>query len=226
MKFYYHPQSPACQPAWMVLKELGIEYEAIELNLWSGNCDKSDLLAVNPYGKVPALKDGDVCLGESRAISIYLCSKYEATNKKNPLYPKDIDEAAKINMELFADLDSIVAAQHYLNIEAVFGGKAKGPFPEHLHKVKKYLDRMENVLQNQQYLAGNHLTILDFCKLNLLGMLDMASYDEWIEYPKVVEWRARMAKLPYYEECHAAGFRSNQQIYASGNAKFNKKEEE
>nr|XP_039255696.1 glutathione S-transferase 1-like [Styela clava] len=224
MKFYYHPQSPACQPVWMVLKELGIEYEAIELNLWSGNVDKDELFSVNPYGKVPALKDGNICLGESRAVSIYLCSKYEAADKDKPLYPKDVDSIARINMELFADLDSIVAVQKYLNIGAVFSGKAKGPCNEHFPEVKKHIDHMEKVLSNQSYLAGNHLTILDFCKLNLLGMLDMAGYTEWVEYPKIVEWRDRMSKLSYYEECHAAGFKANRQIYTAGNAKYDELE--
>ncbi|WP_372424752.1 glutathione S-transferase family protein [Salinarimonas chemoclinalis] len=36
----------------------------------------ADFLAVNPFGKVPALVDGDVRIAESAAISLYFAERY------------------------------------------------------------------------------------------------------------------------------------------------------
>jgi len=47
---------------------------------------KDDYLKVNPYGYVPALKEGDFGLFESSAILKYIASKYGDDH----WYPKDL----------------------------------------------------------------------------------------------------------------------------------------
>src|SRR3972149_64765 len=48
-------------------------------------------LAVNPRGKVPALKDGDIVIRESLAIVAYLDRRYPDP----PLFGRDAKEAAR-----------------------------------------------------------------------------------------------------------------------------------
>ncbi len=60
---------------WM-LEEVGQPYERHILNLKRGDHRKPDYLAVNPMGKVPALRHGDVVITEAAAICCYLADAF------------------------------------------------------------------------------------------------------------------------------------------------------
>lgn len=75
MKFFYSPG--ACSLAsHIILEELQLPYEAIRIDLRSGQNKAAEFLAVNPNGVVPALtlKDGSV-LTENIAILLYLAEQ-------------------------------------------------------------------------------------------------------------------------------------------------------
>jgi glutathione S-transferase len=60
---------------WLVLKRTGQPFEEHLIRLrWDGAAD--EIRAVSPSGKVPALKDGDLTLWDSLAISEYLAERF------------------------------------------------------------------------------------------------------------------------------------------------------
>ena len=64
LTFYSNVVSSPCRAVWLTLKTLGVDFVLKEID-FGGNEHKSDeFLAVNPRGKVPAIKDGELCLGE------------------------------------------------------------------------------------------------------------------------------------------------------------------
>ena len=70
LTLYTHPFSRGRVARWM-LEETGLPYEEVILDY--GTTMKSpDYLAINPMGKVPALKHGDVVITENAAICAYL----------------------------------------------------------------------------------------------------------------------------------------------------------
>jgi glutathione S-transferase len=75
VKLYGIPPTRALRPLWL-LNELGLDYEMIVVNLPQGEQLKPEFLAINPFGKVPVLVDGDVTVAESVAISLYLAERY------------------------------------------------------------------------------------------------------------------------------------------------------
>lgn len=74
MKLYYFP-SPNPQKIRFAINELGIECDDVPVNLLEVEQRKPEFLALNPYGRVPVLTDGDVVLWESHAILAYLGDK-------------------------------------------------------------------------------------------------------------------------------------------------------
>ena len=60
---------------WM-LEELGEPYDIKLLSLSKGDNRKPDYLAINPMGKVPALKHGDTVITEAAAICTYLADEF------------------------------------------------------------------------------------------------------------------------------------------------------
>ena len=68
-------RSRAQRCIWM-LEELGQPYRLETVTYRGGGTRTPDYLAVNPNGKIPALRDGDLVLWESLAINLYLAEKY------------------------------------------------------------------------------------------------------------------------------------------------------
>ena len=65
-----------------MLEEIGAPYDVKLVKLSQGDNLKPDYLAVNPMGKVPALKHGDAVITEVAAICTYLADEFPA-NKLN-----------------------------------------------------------------------------------------------------------------------------------------------
>jgi glutathione S-transferase len=77
LHFYYNPQSRAAIVHWM-LEELRVPFEMHLLRFDKGEHKTPEYLAINPMGKVPAIKHGDVVVTEGAAICTYLADAFPA----------------------------------------------------------------------------------------------------------------------------------------------------
>src|SRR5215468_9749287 len=68
----YHSPYTRSSGALNLLEEIGASYELHVLNMKTGEQRRPDYLAINPMGKVPALKHGDTLFTEQVAIFLYL----------------------------------------------------------------------------------------------------------------------------------------------------------
>ena len=84
--FYTHPQSRGRIVRWM-LEELGRPYRT-ELLDYASTMKAPAYLAINPMGKVPALRHGDVVVTESAAICAYLADAFPQAGLAPPLGDK------------------------------------------------------------------------------------------------------------------------------------------
>jgi glutathione S-transferase len=74
MKLYYFP-SPNPQKVKFAVLELGLDCEMVPVDLSKQEQRERAFLALNPFGRVPVLVDGDLTLWESHAILAYLGEK-------------------------------------------------------------------------------------------------------------------------------------------------------
>jgi glutathione S-transferase len=74
LTFYTHPMSRGRIIRWM-LEEVGAPYETVVLD-YGTTMKAPDYLAVNPMGKVPAIKHGDTVVTEGGAIAAYLADAF------------------------------------------------------------------------------------------------------------------------------------------------------
>ena len=82
LTFYTNPMSRGRIARWM-LEEVGAPYETVVLDYGTTMKD-ADYLAVNPMGKVPAIRHGDTVVTEAAAICTYLADAFpNATFKFN-----------------------------------------------------------------------------------------------------------------------------------------------
>jgi len=81
--FYTNPQSRGRVVRWM-LEEVGEPYRTELLDYDSG-MKRSEYLAINPMGKVPALRQGDVVVTETAAICAYLADAFPSAGLAPPV---------------------------------------------------------------------------------------------------------------------------------------------
>ncbi|MEZ5780171.1 MAG: glutathione S-transferase N-terminal domain-containing protein [Rhizobiaceae bacterium] len=74
--FYTNPMSRGRIVRWM-LEELGQPYETCVLD-YGPQMKSPDYLAINPMGKVPAVKHGDIVVTEAAACCAYLAAAFPA----------------------------------------------------------------------------------------------------------------------------------------------------
>jgi glutathione S-transferase len=75
VQLYWSPRSRSFSGLW-ILEETGQPYERILTDISTGAQKKPEYLAINPMGKVPALKDGDATIAEAAAICAYVAERY------------------------------------------------------------------------------------------------------------------------------------------------------
>ncbi|MEO7071908.1 MAG: glutathione S-transferase N-terminal domain-containing protein [Rhodanobacter sp.] len=82
--FFHAPQSRSGGTR-ALFEELGVEYDLHVLNLHAGEQRQPDYLAINPMGKVPAIRHGDAVVTEQAAVFLYLADLYPAAKLAPPL---------------------------------------------------------------------------------------------------------------------------------------------
>jgi glutathione S-transferase len=84
MQLYWSPRSRSFAALWL-LEETGQPYERVLTDISIGAQRNIEYLAINPMGKVPALKDGEVALAESAAILAYVAERYPEARLTPPI---------------------------------------------------------------------------------------------------------------------------------------------
>jgi glutathione S-transferase len=93
---YNYEMDENCYRARLLLSMLGLEYATIAVDMFPGNeQNKPDMLAFNPTGAMPVLKDGDFVLSGRGAILLYLAKAYDKTGTLLPMDSKSFGEVVK-----------------------------------------------------------------------------------------------------------------------------------
>src|SRR3984893_12577451 len=84
MQLYWSPRSRSFSSLWL-MEEPGQPYDRVLTDISTGAQRKLEYLAINPMGKVPALKDDEATLAEAAAIAAYVAERYPQAKLAPPL---------------------------------------------------------------------------------------------------------------------------------------------
>jgi len=73
---FYHGPNSRSTGVLTLIEELGCDYDLHVLNLKAGEQRKPEYLAINPMGKVPAIRHGDAVITEQPAVYMYLADLF------------------------------------------------------------------------------------------------------------------------------------------------------
>lgn len=96
MTFFYSPDSCA-RAVHIALEEAGAAYEPRPMSLKEGDQYRPDYLALNPKGRVPALKTEQGVLTETAAILVYLAQRFPDSSLALPADPFAFAELLAFN---------------------------------------------------------------------------------------------------------------------------------
>jgi glutathione S-transferase len=196
---YSSPGSPSSRRVVMLIRELGLENDIdvrtmdVRPRGMGGDNDKPDFLQINPNGKVPVLRDGDLTLWESHAISWYLADQHGNT----PLWPHDTRARAEIAMwQLWqvAQLSPAVDALMYL---AFTKSTDTARIAELGGQLQRWLGVLDNALADREWLVTGTCTCADFAVATALMYCDKA---QLAERANARAWLARVEARPAWVE--------------------------
>lgn len=84
MKLYWSPRTRSFTTLWL-MEEVGKPYERVLVDVFGGKQREAEYLAINPMGKVPALKHKDAVITESAAICTYLADEFPQAKLNIPV---------------------------------------------------------------------------------------------------------------------------------------------
>ena len=143
----------------VALNEIGAKFELVNVSVPNGQPKSPELLKVNPRGAVPVLKIDDFVLREGAAILTYLLD----TNENNLLPKSGLERAAALEWLSFANSTLHPAYSRLFGMMRVLGAEFKNNelYKPSVAQVQNYWNEIEARLANQEFIAGNKLTIAD-----------------------------------------------------------------
>lgn len=176
--------------ALLFLSLLGLPVDVVLVDLARGAHKSPEFLAMNAFGQVPVLQDGDTTVADSNAILVYLAQRHDPTGHWLPQAPA---QAAEVQRWLSAAAGLLAFGPAQARASHVFKRPLQPQAPE---LAQRLFSAMETTLSKQAFLASSqHPTIADIAMHTYTahapeGGLSLAPY------PQVQRWLADIAALP------------------------------
>ncbi|CAL4952849.1 unnamed protein product [Urochloa decumbens] len=197
-KLYGMPLSPNVVRVATVLNEKGLDFESVPVDVRTAAHKQPEFLALNPFGQIPALEDGDEVLYESRAINRYIASKYKSDGADH----LPATASAKLEVESHHFYPNVSPLVFQLLFKPMMGG-APDPIvvDKHAHQLAKVLDVYEDHLAKNKYLAGDEFSLADANHMSYLFCLSQTTKAGLIdERPHVKAWWEDIAARPAFKK--------------------------
>jgi glutathione S-transferase len=190
---YTNPQSRGRIARWM-LEEVGEPYK-VEVLDYASTMKGPGYLAINPMGKVPALRHGDAVVTETAAICAYLADAFPQAGLAPP--PGSKARAPYYRWMFFASGP----------VEAALSNKALGfVVPPGRERMMGYgtpdqaLNALETAVSKSDYLAGNSFTAADLYVGSHIGFGMMFGTLE--KRPAFEKYWQRVSSRPAYKRAN------------------------
>ncbi|ODU21303.1 MAG: glutathione S-transferase [Sphingomonas sp. SCN 67-18] len=152
LTFYTNPMSRGRIARWM-LEEIGQPYQTVLLD-YGTTMKAPDYLAVNPMGKVPAIRHGDVVVTECAAICAYLADAFPGAG----LAPAPADRGDYYRWLFFAAGPVEAAVTNTsLGVETPAEKQAMLGYGS----LTAVLDALEGAVAGRDYVAGDRFSAAD-----------------------------------------------------------------
>lgn len=198
MKVYGSLISPFVRKVIVAATEKGMDHQLIGTS--PGGSDP-EFLEASPFGKIPALRDGDYCLADSSAIIAYM----EARQPDPALIPAEAQARGKtVWYDEYADTILAASGLKILFNRLVGPRLLKLPYDEAVAvqgeaELPRLLDYLEGVVPAEGWLVGE-FTLADISVASMLRSLRyVGQLPQADRYPGIVGWYNRVIARPAWQ---------------------------
>jgi len=192
MKVYTHPLSTFSRRVEIALLEKGLDVERVVVDMAKREHRAPEYLALNPYGRVPTLVDGDLVLPESTAILEYL----ELIHPEPALLPAAAKQRAQVSMHIkLCDLElsgpsyPLVFSKRFLPQERWRRDEMERP----KKGIARHFALLDQQLEGKAFLVGDRFTLAEVCYIPFLHFQDLLE----VEIPSNVQrWWQGLSQRP------------------------------
>jgi glutathione S-transferase len=189
IRLYRFRLSGHCHRVELMLSLLKLPYELVEVDRDSKEHKQPPFLALNPFGLVPVIQDGEITLADSNAILVYLAGKYD----EGYWLPRDPLGAAKVQRWLSVAAGEVAYGPAKARAAVLFNlavdTEAAIKLAHELFAV------MDGELQKTPFLIGATPTIADIANYSYIAHAPEGNIS--LEpYPNLRSWLQRIEALP------------------------------
>ena len=175
----------------LFLSLLGLPFDRVEIDLAAKAHKTPEFLAMNAFGQVPVIQDGDVTLADSNAILVYLARRY--AQDADAWMPTEPVAAAAVQRWLSVAAGQLAFGPAAARVIQLF--KRPDSPDAAIARAHALFDVMEQQLGQSAFLAGNTPTLADIANYSYTAHAPEGNVS--LEpYPRLRAWLARIEALP------------------------------
>lgn len=198
LTLYTYEMDENCYKVRLLLSMLRLDHTAVAINVYPSQEPKSrDMLELNPTGRLPTLRDGDLMLFGAEAILAYLANSYDPDDHWLPKSGAAFGYVMQWLNFSANDLSSTVSARH----TSVFSvpGNLLQLQSECLQALQIMEDHMlMQALKGMEWFAGSRATLADIALFPAFALSRDFEIDH-DEYPALRKWARRFRDLPGFK---------------------------
>lgn len=188
LRIHRHPLSGHSHRVQLFASLAGIPHTLVEVDLRAGAHKQPAFLALNPFGQVPVIEDGDVVVADANAILVYLARRYA------PEWLPDGDvEAAQVQRFLSLAANELAHGPAAARLVTVFGAGLDHALAQ--RRAVALFERIEAHLEGRTWLVGNRPSVADVAHYSYTAHAPEGGVD-LAPFPRIRDWLARIEALP------------------------------
>lgn len=171
---------------------LGLPFETVDVDLMKGAQKAPAFLALNPFGQVPVIEDGETVVPDSNAILVYLAQSYDESGRWLPGEPV---AAARVQRWLSIAAGQLAFGPAVARVNVLFG-RPDDPKPKEISAA--LFANMDAHLAGSRFLAGDDATIADLAMYTYTSHAPEGgvTLEPWTH---VRRWLADVESLPRFK---------------------------
>jgi glutathione S-transferase len=191
LKLYDFRLSGNCYKVRLLLSLLDLESELVAVDLKNGQQKTPEFLALNLWGQVPVLVDGDLVIRDSQAILCYLARCY-GNESWLPIDPASLGLVLQWLSTAVGDIQHGLAAARVYHL---FGRQLD--IETATTRAYAVLAAIDRHLTQRQWLELDRPTIADIACFPYIALAGDGKIS-LTKYPNVIAWLDRIKQLPGY----------------------------